>query len=162
LLYNKTKSLKILTEDKLYEPFEELVNNLKKEIGQNNFNNILNNSKIPDNDKYLFHEYFTYVKYPSMEKLKSKFLLSNENKEKYPLINEYIKNDQGAKNLKYLNDYNDFINFMISYYSGIITRNEANKARTSLNNEEIYKKDENNFRNKFDKFKSIYNDILSP
>ena len=52
-----------------------------------------------------------------MEILKSKFLLSNENKEKYPLINEYIKNDQGAKNLKYLNDYNDFINFMISYYS---------------------------------------------
>ena len=51
---------------------------------------------------------------------------------------------------------------MISYYSGKIQRNEANKAERSLDNEDIYKKDENNFRKKFDKFKSIYNNVLSP
>ena len=112
LLYNKTKSLQKLKEDKLYEPFEEFANILIKEIGQDNFNNILNNSKIPTNEKYLFSEYFAYTKYPSLENLKSKFLLLNKNKEKYPLINEYIKNDQGPKNLKHLNDYNDFINLM--------------------------------------------------
>ena len=162
MLYNKTKSLQKLKEDKLYEPFEEFANILIKEIGKDNFNNILNNSKIPTNEKYLFSEYFAYTKYPSLENLKSKFFLLNENKEKYPLINEYIKNDQGAKSLIYLNDYNDFINLMIYYYSGKITRNEANKEERRLNNEEIYKNDENNFRNKFDKFKSIYNNVLSP
>ena len=82
LLYNKTKSLQKLKEDKLYEPFEEFANILIKEIGQDNFNNILNNSKIPTNEKYLFSEYFAYTKYPSLENLKSKFLLLNENKEK--------------------------------------------------------------------------------
>ena len=51
---------------------------------------------------------------------------------------------------------------MISYYSGKIQRNEANKAERSLDNEDIYKKDENNFQNKFNKFKSIYNNALSP
>ena len=156
LLYNKTKSLNILKEDKLYEPFDGFANNL------NNLDNIIKNSKIPTDDNYLFHEYFTYIKYPSFENLKSKFLSLYANKEKFPLINEYIKNDQGPNNLKDLNDYNDFVNLMVSYYSGKIQRNEANKAERSLDNEDIYKKDENNFRDKFDKFKSIYNNVLSP
>ena len=159
LLYDKTKSLNLLR-DKLYESIETFSIDLMNEIGKNDFYNILNNSTIPKNDKYLFNEFFNYIEYPSFQNFKSKFLFSNENKEKYPLINEYIKNESGAKNLKYLTDYNNFINLMINYYSGKISRNEANLDR-NLNLEEIYKKDENNFRNMLDKFKFIYNNILS-
>ena len=77
------------------------------------------------------------------------------------MINGYLKNSSGPENLKYLLDYNNFINLMISYYSGRISRNEANNEQKSLNLEEIYKKDENNFKNKFDKFKFIWNNHLS-
>ena len=76
------------------------------------------------------------------------------------MLNEYIKKDLGIENMKYLNDYNDFINLMINYYSGKISRNEANKEDRSLNLEDIYKNNEN-FRNKFEKFKNIWNNNLS-
>ena len=90
-----------------------------------------------------------------MDNFKTKFLSLEE---KYPLINQYIKNEDGIKKLKYLNDYNDFVNLMINYYSGKVSRNEANKDRY-LNLEEIFSKDQ--FKNKFDKFKSIWNENLS-
>ena len=160
LLYNKNKSLDLLQE-KLYKPIENFVKEIKNEIGQNNFDNILNNLLIPKDDKYLFNEFFTYIKYPSYENFVSKFLSLNENKEKYPLINEYIKNDSGPKNLKDLRDYVDFINLMINYYSGRVSRNDANDGNKNLNLEDIYKNDENNFRNKLDKFKNIWNNTLS-
>ena len=160
LLFNKTNSLEIL-KDETYKDIENYLNNLKNEISQNNFDNILKNLLIPQEDKYLFNEFFNYVKYPSLEDFEANFLSLKENQEKYPLINEFIKKDSGSKNLKYLNDYNDFINLMINYYSGKISRNDANNGEKSLNLEEIYKKDENNFKNKFDKFKNIWNNILS-
>ena len=160
LMFNKTNSLNIL-KDEIYKDIEAYSNNLQNEIGQNNFDNILNDLLIPKEDKYLFNEFFNYVKYPTLEDFESKFLSSKENQEKYPLINEFIKKDSGSKNLKYLNDYNDFINLMINYYSGKISRNDANNGEKSLNLEEIYKNDENNFKNKFDKFKNIWNNILS-
>ena len=159
LLYNKNnKSLNILNEDKLYEPFREYAISLKEEYGKDNFGNILKNSKIPKDEKFLFNEYFTYINYPSLKNFITKFSLK-EYIEKYPLINEYIKNDKGPKNLKYLKDYNEFINLMITYYSGNISRGEDNR---NINLEPIYKDDKNNhFRNKLDKFRNIYNNILS-
>ena len=159
-MFNKTNSLNIL-KDEIYKDIEAYSNNLQNEIGQNNFDNILNDLLIPKEDKYLLIKFFNYVKYPTLEDFESKFLSSKENQEKYPLINEFIKKDSGSKNLKYLNDYNDFINLMINYYSGKISRNDANNGEKSLNLEEIYKNDENNFKNKFDKFKNIWNNILS-
>ena len=136
LMFNKTNSLDIL-KDETYKDIEAYSNNLQNEIGQNNFDNILNDLLIPKEDKYLFNEFFNYVKYPTLEDFESKFLSSKENQEKYPLINEFIKKDSGSKNLKYLNDYNDFINLMINYYSGKISRNDANNGEKSLNLEEI-------------------------
>ena len=159
LLYNKRNSLELLKDNK-FNTIESFSNNLKNELGENDFNTLLNKSLIPKEEKYLFNEYFKYIKYPSFETFKSKFLSSNDNKEKYPLLNIYIKNESGPRNLKYLSDYNDFLNSMINYYSGKISRNEANKEERSLNLEEIFKSDEN-LRNKFDKFKSIWNCHLS-
>ena len=133
---------------------------LKKELGEDTFQKNLENLLIPQKEQYLFHEYFSYIKYPSFKDFKSKFELSPNNKDKYPLLEQYIKNEIGPKNLKYLQEYNDFINSMINYYSGKISRNEANKEERSLVLEEIYKTDKN-LENKYIKFKSIYNDYLS-
>ena len=141
--------------EKDFEPFEKFANNLKEE-----FKNIFEELSVPNDERYIFNEYFSYIEYPSYGNFKNKFILSNENKEKYPLIEQYIKNESGPKKLKYLFDYNDFLNSMINYYSGKIARNEANKQERTLDLEEIYKNDEN-FRNKFDKFKLIWNDHLS-
>ena len=160
LLYNKKKSLELL-KDKSFEIIYNFLNDLKE---NENFESILNKSIIPKEEKYLFSEYFNYIEYPSFNNFESKYLSLRENKEKYPLLGQYIQykklDESGPKNLKYLNDYNDFVNSMINYYSGKIPRNEANKAERSLNLEEIYKKDEI-FRNKFEKFKSIWNEHLS-
>ena len=160
LLYNEKKSLCMLNEEKILSQIQEFANNLKQELSENIFQKNLEKLLIPKEEKYMFLEYFSYVEYPSFQDFKSKFELSPNNKEKYPLLNQYIKNEIGPKNLKYLQEYNDFINSMINYYSGKISRNEANKEERSLISEEIYKKD-NNFKNKYNKFKSIYNDCLS-
>ena len=50
---------------------------------------------------------------------------------------------------------------MINYYSGRISRKDAKDGEKCLNLENIYKNNEFDFHNKFDKFKSIYNNILS-
>ena len=160
LLYYKEKSLKLLKE-KSFAVIENVLNDLKR---SKKFKEILNKSIIPKEEQYLFNEYFNYIEYPSFNNFELKYLSSNENKEKYPLLGQYIQyiklDESGPKNLKYLNDYNDFVNSMVNYYSGKIPRNEANKAERSLNLEEIYKKDEI-FKNKFEKFKLIWNDHLS-
>ena len=161
LLYNKTKSLDIL-KDKLYEKIYDFSNNLKKEIGEEKFDDILKRSIMLKDDKYLYNEFFTYINYPSLDNFKTKFLLSNENKEKYPLLNEYIKNNSGPINLKYLNDYNNFVNSMINYYSGKISRKEAKEEGKCLDLEDMYKNNEFNIKEKFKEFKTIYNEILSP
>ena len=160
LFYKKTNSLETLN-DKLYEKIYDFSQNLEKELGKEKFDEILKNSLMIKDDKFIHNEFFTYINYPSFNNFKSKFLSVNENKEKYPLLNEYIKYDSGPINLKYLNDYNNFINLMINYYTGRISRKEAKDEGKNLNLEDIYKKDEFNFQDKFDKFKSIWNNILS-
>ena len=160
LLYKKTNSLETLN-NKIYEKIYDFSKNLISEIGEEKFDEILNKSKMLKDDKYPHYEFFSYISYPSFDNFKSKFLSSNENKEKYPLLNEYIKNESGPINLKYLIDYNNFINLMINYYSGRISRKDAKDDEKCLNLENIYKNNEFDFHNKFDKFKSIYNNILS-
>ena len=158
LLYNNDNSLKILNEP-LFKTIEDFSNKVKGELGESKFNEILQNSLIPK-DKYLFNEYFKYINYPSINDFIHKFSLKNENKEKYPLLNIYIKDESNPKNLKDLSDYNDFVNSMINYYSGKISRNEANNEERNLNLEPIFRQDEN-FRNKFEKFNSIWKSYLS-
>ena len=160
LFYKKTNLLETLN-DKLYEKIYDFSQNLEKELGKEKFDEILKNSLMIKDDKFIHNEFFTYINYPSFNNFKSKFLSVNENKGKYPLLNEYIKHDSGPINLKYLNDYNNFINLMINYYTGRISRKEAKDEGKNLNLEDIYKKDEFNFQDKFDKFKSIWNNILS-
>ena len=128
LLYNKKKNPEILKE-KIFEQIEHL----KDELTEEKFNNILNTLIIPKEEKYIFIEYFNYIEYPSFDNFKIKFLSSDENEKKYPLLNQYIKNEEGPKKLKYFYEYNDFVNSMRNYYSGKISRNEANNEERSLN-----------------------------
>ena len=153
LLYHNDNSLSIL-EENLFETIKKFWN----ELGENKRKEILQNSIIPkENNPY--NQYFNYINYPSINDFIHKFKIIKENEEKYPLLNIYIKNDSNPKNLKDLIDYNDFINSMINYYSGKISRNDANNGDRSLNSEEIYK--DENFRKKFEKFNSIWKKYLS-
>ena len=158
LLYNNDNSLDVLNEQS-FNKIEEFSNKLKIELGENNYIEILKTALMPK-ENFLYSEYFNYINYPSINNFIHKFSLINENKERYPLLNIFIKDESNPKNLKDLSAYNDFVNTMINYYSGKISRNEANNEERSLNLEPIYKQDEN-FRNKFEKFNSIWKNYLS-
>ena len=145
----------------LKEIIQPYISDIQKDTDKNKFDEILKNGIIPNDNKFPFNEFFAYIIYPSFDDFKYKFYSSIDNIKKYPLLNEYIKNEIGPKNLKHLCDYNKFINLMIGYYSGNISRNEAKKEERHLNLEEIYKTDKNNFKDKFDKFKTIWNNYLS-
>ena len=158
LLYNNDNSLDVLNEQS-FNKIEEFSYKLKIELGENNYIEILKTALMPK-ENFLYSEYFNYINYPSINNFIHKFSLINENKERYPLLNIFIKDESNPKNLKDLSAYNDFVNTMINYYSGKISRNEANNEERSLNLEPIYKQDEN-FRNKFEKFNSIWKNYLS-
>ena len=148
ILLSKKNSL-FLLKDPIFEKINNIYDELKTQTSE-----II----IPKEGKYPFNEYFTYIEYPSFDDFKNKFISLEENKEKYPLLLQYIKDEQGPKKLKYLNEYNDFVNFMIYYYSGGITRSEA-KLDRYLDSENISK--DKNFKNKFNKFQNIWNKYLS-
>ena len=166
LLYNEIKSIDKLKDYILNENYflelSSFINNLKTEIGEDNFNKIINNSSILREgllniEKYPFCEYFIYTEYPTFENFKNKLFSINNYNDKYPLIEQYIKNESGAKNLKYLKSYNDFVNLMINTYSGKISRNSA-ENKLVLNREEIYNEDI--FKKRFEDFKTIWNEHL--
>ena len=158
LLYHLDNSLSILDEH-LFKTIKEFSNKVKEDLGENKYKEILQNSLIPK-ENYLYNEYFNYINYPSINDFIHKFSIIKGNEEKYPLLNIYIKNESNPKNLKDLIDYNDFINSMINYYSGRISRNEANNEERNLSLEPIYRQDEN-FRKKFEKFNLIWKNYLS-
>ena len=79
---------------------------------------------------------------------------------KYPLLASYIeinKENEKIKLLKYLPEFNEFVNFMIDYYSYKISREEASKK--ILKEEEIYKDNQKKFKEKFQKFKNIWKSL---
>ena len=138
-----------------FEDIKNFANNLKNEFGIKEYDEMLTSGKIPDKDNYRYNKYFEFYEYPSFENFKKKF--ETQNKGNYPLIEEYINNKE-ANNLKYLIDYVNFVNTMINYYSGVISRSEAEREERKLYNEEIYK--DKKFKEKFDNFEKIYNIIL--
>ena len=65
--------------------------------------------------------------------------------EKYPLIFQVLFNKEDVENLKYLDDINNFINYLIKKFSHKITRKEANEK--AINNIEFNINEK--LRNKF-------------
>ena len=155
LLYNKKKSLTSLENDIKNDTTLEKIFIFYEKINDENFQKNLEQLKIPEKKDYSFREYFSYVEYPSFNDFKTNYDSKKDNQEIYPLLAQYIKNEQEPKNLKHLYDYNDFVNLMINYYSGNISRYEAKER--NLNNFE----DNVNIQKKLNKFKEIYNNCLS-
>ena len=100
------------------------------------------------------NKYFNFINFSNekLEKIFIKRIKSIENyKNKYPIFFFYIreKEQQTLKNLKYIEQYNKFCNFMINTYSYKITREEAKEKK--LKDEEIFDQKLN---------KKLFNDFL--
>ena len=96
--------------------------------------------------------------YPSKDSFINEFNKILEHEKKYPLLTFYLNNDNKFKYLmKYIPEFNEFCNFMIDYYSYKISREDA--SIKIIKNEDIYINNENNFRDKFNKFIEIWNKL---
>ena len=112
---------------------------------------------IYPSEEYPLFKYFVLTKYCSVEDLKKKLGPENVYAMKYPLLFQYLKDNPDILKMKYLPDYNIFINYMVDYYSFRISRDDA-KNRT-LNSEPIFS--EKSFTNKFNNFIKAWNGIKS-
>ena len=114
-----------------------------------------NEIKSYDEENYPFYKYFLMTTYPSKDSFINELKKILQYEIKYPLLSSYINDDIDRINiLKYLPDFNEFVNLMIDNYSYKITREEASK--TKLKDEDIYKNNPQKFLDKFKKFKNIW------
>ena len=110
--------------------------------------------KTYDEENYPFYKYFLMTTYPSKDMFINKLKNVIQFESKYPLLTFIITEDNQKYILKYLPDFNKFVNFMIEYYSYKISREEASKRL--IKNEEIYINNKNGFKDKFNKFIKIW------
>ena len=113
------------------------------------------NEKIYSKKKYPLLKYFMLTKYKSKDDFIKKLGPLNQYINKYPLLGQYLIGKPGPKKMKYLPNFNEFINYMIDNYSFKISRDDA-KNRI-LEKEEIFKKE--NFSEKFNNFINSWNNI---
>ena len=113
-----------------------------------------------DANEYPYYKYFLMTTYPTKEAFIHELKKVEQYERKYPLIANYIKEENPEKFLiKYLPEFNEFCNFMIDYYSYKISREDA--AKRDLKEEDLYKNDYQKFKDKLKKFVKIW-DILKP
>jgi len=74
---------------------------------------------------------------------------------KYPLLHQYLQDNTKTKKLKYLPSFNEFVNYMINYYSYKISRQIAKQKQ--LKDEEIM--NDPSFRSKLQEFKLAWGNI---
>ena len=128
---------------------EEEKNNKKTDINEEAQSSSKNNTQEESATK----KYFKYTKYKSIEDMFSNL----NNKERYPLINYFVNGNLDIKDLEFLQDFNEFTNYIVNYYSFRITRDSA--KTTKLEDAKIC--DEINFNKKYDKFCKAWNHINS-
>ena len=125
------------------------------QIDKNNMKSIvleLYNVDDYDEKLYPFYKYFLMTTYPTKDNFINKIKKIPEYKRKYPLLNAYLIQENKEKELiKYLPEFNEFVNFMIDNYSYKISRVEASKIL--LKDEEIYKNNQKGFIEMFNKFR---------
>jgi len=108
----------------------------------------------PENE-YPMLRYFNLTKYKTKEDLINRM----NNAQNYPLLNQILLDKPEMRKMKYIPIFNEFTNLMVENYSFKISREYA--KNNSLENEEIYKKDENGFQNKLLDFINAWNEIKS-
>ena len=113
-----------------------------------------------DEENYPFYKFFFMTTYPNKDSFISEFKRINNYEEKYPLLTSYINinnENKYIKLLKILPEFNEFTNFMIDNYSYKISREEASKK--ILKEEDIYKNNEQKFKDKFEQFKKNWKNL---
>ena len=101
--------------------------------------------------EYPMFKYFKLTKYKTEED----FIRRMDNKQKYPLINQLLKEIPGVNKLSALPAFNEFTNYMVDNYSFKISRDDARKKE--LSKEEIYQKE--TYKKKFNNFIKSWNEI---
>ena len=152
----------LMTESfKEYEAYSKTYLELNQEALQLDKHNMkalmLENNEITtyDEENYPFYKFFLMTTYPSKAEFINELKKVLNYETKYPLISSYISEGNEQKNLiKFLPDFNEFVNLMIDTYSYKISREDASKK--ILKEEEIYKNNQQKFLKKFDKFKKIW------
>ena len=156
---------KLLEESyKEYEDYSKKYNDNNKEalqLDKHNMKSLMlenNEVKSYDEENYPFYKFFLMATYPSKEAFINELKKVGQFETKYPLLASIINkyNDQ-IKVIKYLPEFNEFENFMIDNYSYKISREEA--SNLIIKDEEIYKNNQKKFKEKFDKFKEIWNEL---
>jgi len=118
---------------------------------------MLENNEINtyDEENYPFYKFFLMTTYPSKDLFINELKKVPQFELKYPLLTSLINREEKQTNfIKYLPDFNEFVNFMIDNYSYKISREEASKKL--IKDEEIYKNNVQKFKDKFDNFKKIW------
>ena len=142
-----------------YDSYREKYDDKNKsqlKVSNYSFKTILNELVELKEEIYPFKEY-PYFKYFKLTKYKTEedFEKRMPSKEKYFLTSLLLIKVDEFKKLKYLPDFNEFINLMIEEYSFKISRSDA-KDR-SLNEEIIYKNE--SFKIKLKKFLKAWKEI---
>ena len=114
---------------------------------------LVNPSESVYEEKYPLFKYFIYTKYKSEDDMVKRM----NNRENYPLINQFVAGNPAVKKLKYLPAFNEFTNYMVDKYSFKISREDAKKK--DLINEDIAKDDD--FKKIFKGFINSWNNIKS-
>ena len=108
-----------------------------------------------DKERYPFYKYFFMTAYPSVQDFINELKKIPEYEKKYPLLTTYIGVDNKIKEFfKCFSEFNEFCNYLINKYSYKISREEASKRR--ICEEEIYTTNQDNFKDKFNRFKNMW------
>ena len=100
--------------------------------------------------------------YPNKELIKATFNSKDINKKKYPLLNQYLNNENEIKFIKFIPIINFISNAMLDIYSYKKTKEEIKDI--SLSKDEIKDKSQelyNNFDNKMPEYIKCYNSLLN-
>ena len=146
---------------KEYDAYAKIYNeNNEKmlELDKNSMKSLVletNDIKSYDEKDYPFYKYFLMTTYPTKEAFEHELRKVPEYEKKYPLLNNYLKENTPQKFLiKYLPEFNEFSNYMIDYYSYKISREDASKRK--IKDEDLYKNDIQKFKDKFQSFTEIW------
>ena len=111
-----------------------------------------------DEKNFPFYKLLFMTTYPSLDNFKHELKKVPEFEKKYPLLFYSLIDENDKKELiKYLPEFNAFVNFMIDKYSYKISREEASKM--ILKDQENYKNNQRGFKKMFDRFIFIWNKI---
>ena len=156
IIINKIKNTDLI--NKYKEQNDNIIKNINPNLPKTIIQEIYP-SNIYSEKQYPDLIYFYISEFPSKEHFIKQFYSEENNKDKYPIINIILTEDdfhQKLKLLKYIPKINKLCNYMIDYVSYRYTRDEA-KNKLIRNEEEIRRDDE--IINLSKEFIKIYKEI---